>query len=82
MKVRTYAQQKAGLTRAQKKGYEAVLLECRRTVTEWESQAWADAHRVRRGAWPDDWSRWQRALDDASPQIVGPQLDDLERIEA
>lgn len=65
LKVRTYAQQKAGLTRAAKRGYNAVLAECTRTVQEWNSQEWADAHRVRRGAWPDDWARWQRALDDA-----------------
>lgn len=85
--MRTYGQQKAGLTRAVKRvakssdkttwGYRHVLAECRRTVQEWESQEWADTHRVRRGAWPDDWSRWQRALDDASPGIIGDRLEDL-----
>lgn len=56
--LRTYAQQKAGLTRAQKKGREAVVAECRKTVAEWNA----------RGQWPDDWARWQRALDDCHPE--------------
>lgn len=47
---------KAALTRAEKKGYAAVLTACKAAVVEWE--AW--------GAWPDNWSRWQRALDDAA----------------
>jgi len=46
---------KAELTRAQKKGYPAVLAACKHAVTRWE--VW--------GAWPDNWSRWQRALCDA-----------------
>jgi hypothetical protein len=54
------AQIKAALTRAQKKTdpklrYEAVLAACKLAVKAWE--LW--------GAWPDAWSRWQRALDDA-----------------
>lgn len=49
---------KAALTRAEKKGYPAVLIACREAVKEWE----------RWGAWPDNWSRWQRALGDASFQ--------------
>lgn len=83
--VRTYAQQKAGLTRATKKGeprsterYDAVLAECRKTIAEWESAEWAAAHRVRQGAWPDDWARWQRALGDAHPSVFGaPDLRDI-----
>lgn len=76
MKVRTFAQQKAGLTRAVKSGDgRKVEAECRRTVSEWESQEWADRYRVRRGAWPDDWARWQRALDDAV--FCGPRLEDF-----
>lgn len=27
--------------------------------------------------WPDDWSRWQRALDDQYPVFNAPRLDDL-----
>ena len=53
----TYSKQKAALTRAQKKGPEAVLAECLKVVAEWEKAPF-------NGAWPDDWSRWQRALDD------------------
>jgi hypothetical protein len=47
---------KAALTRAQKKGYYAVLVACKNAVTRWA--LW--------GAWPDNWSNWQRALDDAA----------------
>ena len=51
--ARTYAQQKAALTRAVKSGdTEKVRSECQRVKVEWGA------------AWPDDWSRWQRALDD------------------
>lgn len=100
--MRTYAQQKAGLTRAVKKAknlladkaaneraavrsdslqFEAqavVRRECERTVAEWESQEWASAHHVRQGAWPDDWARWQRALDDIYPwNAQTPRLEEL-----
>jgi len=27
--------------------------------------------------WPDDWSRWQRALDDVFPVFAAPRIDDL-----
>lgn len=76
--MRTFAQQKAALTRATKKDPEAVEQECARTVAEWESAEWAAAHRVRQGAWPDDWARWQRALDDSVryPER-GARLEDL-----
>lgn len=47
---------KAALTRAEKQGYAAVLQACREAIRAWE--VW--------GAWPDNWSRWQRALDDAA----------------
>lgn len=52
---------KAALTRAENtfgnslERYTAVLKACRKAVKVWEQ--W--------GAWPDEWSRWQRALDDA-----------------
>jgi hypothetical protein len=74
---------KAALTRAEKKGYAAVLAACRHAVSRWE--VW--------GAWPDNWSRWQRALDDAAikhnrteiyewpvgmrKQVEAPRLDTL-----
>lgn len=48
--------QKAALTRAVKmKDPERIATVCRDAVLEWDAI----------GAWPDDWSRWQRALDDA-----------------
>jgi len=31
------------------------------------------------GAWPDDWSRWQRALDDILPWNRHVALEDLRR---
>lgn len=77
MAVRTYAQQKGALTRATKLGRAAVVAECLRTVAEWESQEWADRYHVRRGAWPDDWARWQRTLDDVYPVFHSPRLEDL-----
>ena len=47
--------QKAALTRAMKSSDPMAVLEaCRKAVHEWNEC----------GAWPDDWSRWQRALDD------------------
>ena len=59
MAIRTYAQQKSALTRALNKPDErarrnAVIAEVRRVKAEWGN------------AWPDDWSRWQRALDDVA----------------
>lgn len=97
--MRTYAQQKAGLTRAVKKAKrilaetdtgeivlndlqaearKIVRAECARTVAEWESEEWATAHRVRRGAWPDDWTRWQGALNDVYPwNAQAPRLEEL-----
>lgn len=63
--------QKAALTRAIHSGNaEKVVLACRDVVREW-SQPPFD------GAWPDDWSRWQRALDDALGFGAGIDLRDL-----
>lgn len=51
-----YPKQKARLTRAVKisdaaQRQAAVISACRDAVNEWDD----------RGAWPDAWSRWQRA---------------------
>lgn len=54
--MRSYAQQKAALTRATKRGYDAVLAECKRVIAEWEQLPYG---------WPDDWHRWNIALEDA-----------------
>lgn len=61
---------KAMLTRAKKQGYEAVTEACRAAVKEWEAV----------GAWPDNWSLWQRTLDDAAFKDRQPlvRLDDLD----
>ena len=63
---------KRRLTLALKKENEAerevaVYGACVAAVLAWE----------RWGAWPDDWSHWQRALDDAYPLFQAPRLEDL-----
>ncbi len=65
-----FAHQKAALTRAIKsKDPERVLLACRAVVHAWSEPPFD-------GAWPDDWARWQRALDDAFG-FRSVQLEDL-----
>ena len=65
---RIFPKQKAALTRAVNSGdREKVVLACAKVVKEWDEI----------GCWPDDWSRWQRALDDALPVFEGPRLEDL-----
>jgi hypothetical protein len=71
---------KAMLTRAQKienpeDRYIAVRKACKAAVTEWNAV----------GAWVDNWSHWQRALDDAfynpkrnrSAYNLAPRLEEL-----
>jgi hypothetical protein len=49
--------QKGALTRAVNSGDpERVVVVCRDAVREWDAPG---------AMWPDEWSRWQRALDDA-----------------
>lgn len=67
---KAFAQQKAALTRATKKGPEAVLAACKKAVQEWGDAPF-------NGMWPDDWARWQRALDDAFGWRNPHQLDDF-----
>jgi len=53
----TYSQQKAALTRAIKSDDpNDVIVACTKAVEQWNKTYW-----------PDDWSRWQRALDDLGP---------------
>lgn len=40
---------------------------CKKAVAEWNAY----------GPWPDDWARWQRALDDAYDWGAAPRLEDL-----
>jgi hypothetical protein len=62
--------QRAALGRAVRSGdVDQVVLACRDAVAEWDQAAGA--------MWPDDWSRWQRALDDALPYNAGVDLADL-----
>ena len=61
--------QKAALTRAIKSGSSAkVVLTVQAAVKEWDRDF---------PAWPDDWSRWQRALDDVLPWNARVDINDL-----
>lgn len=65
---RLYPSQKAALTRALKSGSrDKVVAACRKAVAQWNANG---------GAWPDDWARWQRALDDTLPG-GNTRLEDL-----
>lgn len=58
MTLRSYGQQKAALTRALKTGDpQKVIREVQRVKVEWFAKYGPRNY-------PDDWSRWQRALDD------------------
>jgi hypothetical protein len=60
--------QRAALTRARNSGDRDKMIEtCAKAVREWDEI----------GCWPDDWSAWQRALDDVFPVFCGPRLEDL-----
>lgn len=60
--------QKAALTHAiNSKDAERVITVCRDAVKEWDEI----------GAWPDDWSVWQRALNDVLPWNRPVELEDL-----
>ena len=62
-----YAAQKAALTRAVRSGdVEKVKAACRAAVIEWDQHYW-----------PDDWARWQRALDDMLPWHSSIRIEDL-----
>jgi hypothetical protein len=66
---KNFPKQKAALSRAVKSGdVEKIKATCKKTVAEWDAAG---------GAWPDDWARWQRALDDALPWSESVRLEDL-----
>jgi hypothetical protein len=61
---------KRALTRAAAtRDPERVAVACLDAIEEWDAC----------GAWPDDWSRWQRALDDVLPWNRHVALEDLRR---
>lgn len=65
---RVFPKQKAALTRAVKTGdVEKVKEVCRKAVAEWDEI----------GAWPDDWARWERALNDLLSWRASIDLRDL-----
>ena len=62
--------QKVALTQAKKQGRDAVILACKKARDEWGRAPF-------NGAWPDDWSLWQWALDDALGWRTTVRLEDL-----
>ena len=65
---RVHPRQKAALTRAIKTGNaETIARVCKAAIAEWNAI----------GAWPDDWHRWQVALNDALPWNDSVDLYDL-----
>ena len=61
--------QRAALTRAVRSGDPGkVVLACRDAVAAWNAPG---------SMWPDNWSRWQGALDDIFPVFRAPLLKDL-----
>lgn len=68
---KVFPKQKAALTRAIRSGDpDKVVAACKKAVDQWRV---APFH----GAWPDDWARWQRALDDALGWRSNVRLEDL-----
>jgi len=82
--VRTFAQQKAALTRAlrapEDKRRARVIRETVRVIEEWNSPAWGARYGVRPGAWPDDWARWERALWDVGVTTPMEELTEDEEV--
>jgi hypothetical protein len=67
---RTMPKHKAALTRAKNTGDpEKVAAACVKAMNEWDAI----------GAWPDNWSLWQRTLDDVLPWNRQVDLRDLPR---
>lgn len=68
--------QKAALTRAVKSGdKDKVVAAVRKAVEEWNGPIFD-------GAWPDDWHRWNIALQDATSgpgNWCGTSIDELDR---
>lgn len=66
-----FRSQKAALTRAvNSEDPGKVRAACQKAVREWGAAPF-------NGAWPDDWARWQRALDDAFGWRNPHHLDDF-----
>ena len=63
--------QRTALTRAVNSGdRDKVVVACAKVVAEWGQPPF-------NGAWPDDWSAWQRALDDVLPLYQHVDIHDL-----
>lgn len=71
--MREHSRLKAQLTRAINSGkYDRVERACRNALAVWESD-----HPDYNYGWPDDWNRWERALNDLRPWHDQITLDDL-----
>ncbi len=68
--AKEYRAQKAAWTRAvNSKNPDEVKAAGVTAVRQWNAPG---------SAWPDDWARWQRALDDVLPRSQSATLDQLE----
>ena len=66
-----FKQQKAALTRAvNSKDPKKIEATVRKHVKEWSQAPF-------NGAWPDDWHRWQRALNDSLPWHSPLDIEDV-----
>ena len=66
---RMVRRQRAALTRAVNSGdRDRIIIACRDAVAEWRQPG---------AMWPDDWPRWQCALNDALPWNAHVDLADL-----
>lgn len=66
---RMIRRQRSALTRAVNSGrMEIVVRACRKAVQEWTDSGMS---------WPDEWRRWQSALDSALPRGQSIRLEDL-----
>jgi len=72
---KAFHRQKAALTRAKNSGNAAqVVAAVRKAVREWGQPPFD-------GMWPDDWSLWQRTLDDVLPWNQRIDIQDLAGVE-
>ena len=66
---RTWRKHSASLTRAINSGDpDRIVTACRAAIRAWDQPGCG---------WPDNWSKWQRALDDSRPWNKQIALEDL-----
>jgi hypothetical protein len=68
---RVYPKQKAALTRAiNSNDSEKIVATCKDAIREWDEI----------GSWPDEWSRWERALSDSLPWSHPMAVDGMNQL--